>query len=164
MYKRIFLLLGTNLGNRSGNLSLAMQKIKDVAGKIIAFSSLYSTAAWGNVTQPDFYNQVIEIETNLEPHRLLETLLEIEKDMGRIRTEKWGPRTIDIDILFYDQRVINSPTLVVPHPGIPDRKFTLVPLQELAPEFQHPVSKKTVRTLLGECQDQTRVEKIGARD
>lgn len=160
MYKRIFLLLGTNLGDRSGNLTRAKQKIIDKAGKILTFSSLYSTAAWGNVTQPDFYNQIVEIETILEPHPLLETLLEIEKDMGRVRAEKWGPRVIDIDILFFDQHVIGSPSLTVPHPGIPDRKFTLVPLDELAPEFRHPVSKKTVRTLLIECKDQSHVEKL----
>jgi 2-amino-4-hydroxy-6-hydroxymethyldihydropteridine diphosphokinase len=163
MYKRIFLLLGTNLGDRDGNLGQARQKVIDEAGKITGFSSIYKTAAWGNVDQPDFYNQVIEIETRLDPHQLLEKLLEIEKNMGRVRGEKWGPRMIDLDILFFDQQVINAPFLIVPHPGIPNRKFTLVPLEELTPAFQHPVSGKTVRTLLEECQDQTLVVKL-ARD
>lgn len=160
MYKHIFLLLGTNLGDRRGNLTRATQEILDKAGKITTISSLYSTAAWGNMTQPDFYNQIIEIETSLEPHPLLETLLEIERNMGRVRTEKWGPRVIDIDILFFDQRVINSPSLTIPHPGIPDRRFTLVPLNEMVPEFRHPVSKKSVHTMLHECNDQSPVEKI----
>src|SRR5688572_18286315 len=106
MESGIFLLLGTNMGNREQNLKLAADVIADLAGKIIKRSSVYKTAPWGNAEQPDFYNQVIEIQSDLLPDQLLDTLLNIETRLGRIRSEKWGPRIIDIDILFINDQVI----------------------------------------------------------
>jgi 2-amino-4-hydroxy-6-hydroxymethyldihydropteridine diphosphokinase len=156
----IFLLFGTNLGNPLENLQVAKQQIAEKIGGILRVSSLYKTAAWGNTEQPDFFNQVIEITTAFDPVILLEKILAIETMMGRKRIEKWGPRVIDIDILFFHDVTINTATLTLPHPEIPQRKFTLMPMAELAPDFWHPVLKKNIQTLLHECQDSLAVEKI----
>ena len=110
--------------------------------------------------QPDFCNQVLEITSQHPPELLLEKLLEMEQRMGRVRVRKWGPRVIDIDILFYGQEVRNGPSLQLPHPGIPLRKFTLLPLAEIAGDFIHPVSHKKISALLAECPDTLRVEKL----
>lgn len=148
------------MGDRNGHLDVAKQLITTHIGKIGRCSSCYKTSAWGNSNQPEFYNQVIEIETLLPPEQLLEKILQIETLMGRKRIEKWGPRLIDIDLLFYNQIVLNSQRLTVPHPEIPARKFTLIPLTELEPEFVHPLLKKSLRTLLLECDDTLSVERI----
>lgn len=153
MENGIFLLLGTNQGDRRANVTAAKQLIEAQAGKIVRFSAVYKTAAWGNHDQPEFYNQVIEIRTALSPNRLLAGILEIELEMGRKRLEKWGPRIIDIDILFFNQLVINDATLTVPHPRLAERRFALVPLAEIAPAFYHPLLHKDVATLLRECSD-----------
>jgi 2-amino-4-hydroxy-6-hydroxymethyldihydropteridine diphosphokinase len=157
---RVFLLLGSNEGDRTAFLSAARAQIEAAAGKVISISSVYQTAAWGKTDQAAFLNQVIAVDTKLEALVLLGTLQTIERAMGRKRKEKWGSRTIDIDILFYGDAVINTTELIVPHPGIPERRFTLVPLVEIAPDLLHPVLKKTVRELLGECGDGLEVEKI----
>jgi 2-amino-4-hydroxy-6-hydroxymethyldihydropteridine diphosphokinase len=149
----IFLLLGTNLGLPLENLQKAKHEIEEKAGAILRSSSIYKTAAWGNIRQPDFYNLVIEINTALTPPQLLEKILAIETLMGRQRFEKWGPRIMDIDMLFYHQVVSSTATLKLPHPGIPERNFTLIPLAEIAPLFWHPVLQKTVQTLLAESRD-----------
>jgi 2-amino-4-hydroxy-6-hydroxymethyldihydropteridine diphosphokinase len=153
MNRGIFLLLGTNNGARINNLEQAAVAIELLPARILNKSSIYCTAAWGKTDQEDFYNQVIEIETELNPHTLLADLQNIELAMGRVRVEKWGPRIIDIDILFYGDLVVHNEVLTIPHPGIPDRKFTLVPLNEIAPDFEHPTLKKTVQKLLHECSD-----------
>lgn len=156
----IFLLLGSNQGSAINNLREASEKIEQVAGKILIRSSMYKTAAWGISEQPDFYNQVLQIESAEPPEQLLQKLLKIEKEMGRITVKKWGPRIIDIDILFYGQEIWNSPSLQIPHPGIAQRKFTLTPLSEIAANLQHPVSRKKICDLLEECTDTLSVEKI----
>lgn len=153
MENGIFLLLGTNQGDRSRNLTAAKQLIEERAGKIVRFSSVYRTAAWGNHDQPEFYNQAIDVSTGLSPQQLLTHILEIELELGRRRLEKWGPRIIDIDILFFHQQVINDSNLTVPHPRMPERRFALAPLAEIAPTFHHPVLHKDVSTLLHECKD-----------
>ena len=156
----IFLLLGSNQGERSRNLGEAAGRIEKAAGKILARSALYKTAAWGLEDQPDFYNQVLELGSVFPPEVLLRKLQAIELEMGRVRIEKWGPRIIDIDILFYGDEVIDTPVLRLPHPGIPLRRFTLDPLAEIAPELRHPVLGKTMRELLEECEDPLRVQMV----
>jgi 2-amino-4-hydroxy-6-hydroxymethyldihydropteridine diphosphokinase len=157
---RVFLLLGTNLGNRSENLLVARKQVEITAGKIIRASSVYETAAWGNVDQANFFNQVVEIETNLAPVELLHAVLSIEEQMGRIREIKWGPRIIDIDILLYDEIIITTDFLSIPHPALHQRRFTLVPLAEIAAEQIHPVLQKTITELLSMCEDQLFVTKV----
>jgi 2-amino-4-hydroxy-6-hydroxymethyldihydropteridine diphosphokinase len=160
MNKNIFLLLGSNVGNSYDNLRIAMQHIQTDAGAIIKQSSIYRTKPWGKIDQPDFLNQVTEIETNLSPEELLVSVLEIENKMGRVRNEKWGPRIIDIDILFYNQVIINLPQLIIPHPEIAVRRFALSPLAELSPDFLHPLLNKTIDELLKACMDPLPVERL----
>ena len=136
-----------------------MQEIQLHCGNITNESSIYETAAWGNTKQAAFLNQVIVIRTKLSPDDLMKKLLEIEQKLGRVRTEKYGPRTIDLDILFYDALIYHSAIVTLPHPAIQDRKFVLIPLAELSPRKIHPVYKKTIRILLKECADQLAVVK-----
>jgi len=152
------LLLGGNQGDRLAYISKAKSFIKSHVGVILKESSLVETAAWGITDQPSFINQAILVETDLEPNLLLLTLLNIEKLLGRIRTEKWGPRIIDIDILYYDQLIIDEIDLKIPHPFMQDRKFTLVPLNEISPDWLHPIFHKSVNQLLEECKDEGEVK------
>ncbi len=155
-----FLLIGTNIGQREENLSIAQDLIVKNDCDIKDKSSLYESAAWGIEDQNNFLNQVIKIETHLGPWELLETLLKIEEEMGRVRTQKWAERIIDIDILYYDELVAHAFDLVIPHPGIPDRRFTLVPLVEIAEKKIHPKLKLTQKELLDKCEDELWVKKI----
>jgi len=157
-----FLLLGSNLGNRESFLQEARVQIEKKAGKILKASDLYETAAWGIETQPSFMNQVLVIETPLSPETLMATLLVIEAEMGRIRGEKMGPRTIDIDILFYDELVYDSVNLTIPHPLIHLRRFVLLPLSEINPLKNHPGLKKNIAELLTECKDPLNAEKLNS--
>ena len=156
----VFLLLGSNEGDRGNYLENARFRMQLLAGRATTASSIYQTAAWGNTSQAPFLNQVIAIDTTLDPHVLLSTVLAVEKSLGRIRTEKWAPRTIDIDILFYGDQAINEPDLVIPHALLHDRRFALIPLAEISPELLHPLLKKTIRQLLEECQDHLDVLKV----
>jgi 2-amino-4-hydroxy-6-hydroxymethyldihydropteridine diphosphokinase len=160
MERDIFLLLGSNEGDCLFNLMLARQFISNSAGKIITCSSLYRTAPWGKNDQPEFYNQVVEIESDQTPLQLLDAVLSIEHRLGRKRHEKWGPRIIDIDILFMGSQIITLPELQLPHPGIADRKFTLAPLAEIAEDFIHPVLNKKIKTILMECTDPLPVHRL----
>jgi len=155
----IFLLLGTNVGNRADNLDKARQAINNL-GKIISLSPVYQTEAWGKTDQAAFYNQILEITTPLDPQALLEKILAIELELGRVRKEKWGPRIMDIDILFYGDLLWNEKDLKLPHPGIALRRFVLVPLCEIAPYLIHPVLKKKITDLLQECPDPLDVKKL----
>lgn len=159
MNHNVFLLLGSNLGDRKTNLASARDGITSVA-HIVGTSAIYRTAAWGKTDQPEFYNQVLSVQTDLTPEALLAHLLELEKKLGRERHEKWGSRTIDIDILLFDNLEIRTDQLTVPHPGIASRKFTLVPLHEIAPHLVHPALNKTIHELLEMCTDHMRVEKL----
>jgi len=157
---KAYLLIGGNLGNREENLSKAVDLINEQCGNITKTSSLYETAAWGVTEQPLFLNQALEISTSLNAKQLMRKALAIEKTMGRVRKEKFGPRIIDIDILFYENEVHDLSFLKIPHPELQNRRFVLVPLAEINSEFQHPVLKKTVAQLLEECPDNLEVKKI----
>lgn len=161
MNSGIFLLLGSNLGKRETHLAEARRRIRRYC-RIINESALYQTAAWGAEDQPDFINQVIEIETGLPPGELLQELLLIERELGRERLVKWGPRTIDLDILLYGDTIVNEADLTIPHPGIPHRLFTLVPLAEIAPDVVHPTLNKTIVALRDMCTDPLPVARITA--
>ncbi|SEL58041.1 2-amino-4-hydroxy-6-hydroxymethyldihydropteridine diphosphokinase [Parapedobacter koreensis] len=148
-----YLLLGTNMGDRITLLQQAYHEIAGDIGDIINMSSIYETAAWGNKDQPDYLNQVVAVATLLQPLPLLEKINAIEKKMGRQRIKKWEPRPIDIDILWYADQIINEAHLQVPHPHLPNRRFALMPLQEIAPLLIHPLSKKTVTEMLNHTPD-----------
>lgn len=143
----VFLLLGSNLGNRSLFLQQADEAIGRQVGAIIKRSSVYQTQSWGKTGEPDYLNQVLLVQTALKPQQVLQHILAIEKTMGRLRAEKWGSRTIDIDILFYGDEVVNEPDLIIPHPHLHQRKFVLEPLAEIAPAYIHPVLNKSILQL-----------------
>jgi 2-amino-4-hydroxy-6-hydroxymethyldihydropteridine diphosphokinase len=141
-------------------MARAGKEIETRAGIIMEASSLYQTGAWGKTDQPDFLNQVLKIETPLDARELLEQLLSAEQSMGRHRNEKYGPRTIDMDILFFNDEIIDNKSLQVPHPRLQERRFALIPLAEIAGEKIHPVLGKSINDLLAECPDKLPVYKF----
>lgn len=156
----VYLLLGSNEGQREQEISKSLKRIASEAGQIIKMSSLYVTEPWGFESDSSFLNQVVLVNTRLSPSELLKTLLDIEKEAGRIRTSRpYSSRVIDIDILFYSDWVIQNENLIIPHPMLHLRRFTLEPLMEIAPEMTHPVFKKSVVTLYAECEDHHFVKK-----
>jgi 2-amino-4-hydroxy-6-hydroxymethyldihydropteridine diphosphokinase len=155
-----FLLLGSNLGDKLENISRAKTLIGQKTGPIITSSSLYKTSSWGVAGQPYYYNQLVVIETGLNPQKLLASLLEIEISMGRIRKKKWDNRIIDIDILFYDDLVMDDESLNIPHPEIQHRRFALVPLAEIAPDEIHPVTGLKMIEMLKRTRDHETVIKL----
>jgi 2-amino-4-hydroxy-6-hydroxymethyldihydropteridine diphosphokinase len=158
--ERVFLTLGTNLGDRLCNLKQAINKIVQLPKThVITLSSVYKTEPIGFVNQPDFLNLAVEIRTSLCPICLLFELQRIEDEMGRIRTARWGPRCIDIDIIYFGQVVRNNLILTVPHPHATNRRFVLKPLNEIAPDFIPPPVSCTVSQLLSRCIDHKRVIK-----
>jgi len=157
---KAFLLLGGNLGKREQNLEAARENINIHCGTIVKTSSLYETAAWGNTEQPSFLNQALEIRTSLTAVQLIRSILKVEKQMGRTRQEKYGPRLIDIDILLFNNDIHNLKFLKVPHPEMQNRRFALLPLQEIAPGIIHPVLNKSITALLDECKDELKVKRI----
>lgn len=149
----VTLLLGGNLGDRLEYLKFGKYLIEKNIGIIINKSQIYESEAWGDKTNKKFLNQVIEIETSLEPNIILNKLLNIEQKAGRKRIVKWGARTLDLDILFIESKIIDEEELTVPHPQIQNRRFTLLPLYEIKPNFIHPVLKKKISKLLDICND-----------
>ena len=156
---KAYLLLGGNLGDREKNFMAARTYIEQYCGPVIRLSSLYETAAWGKTDQPSFLNQALEIETDVRPGILMTRVLEIEKLMGRERKEKYGPRVIDIDILLFNDEQCDLPFLKIPHPELPNRRFALTPLAEIAPHLLHPVLTKSIDQLLKDCPDKLEVKK-----
>lgn len=152
-----YLLTGSNLGNRNRYLQEAGAAINVKTGRIVQASSVYETAAWGKEDQPAFLNQVLQIETHLAPDALMEALLEIEQQLGRTRSTPMAARTIDIDVLLYNNLSYQSARITLPHPALHLRRFVLTPLAEIAPAIVHPVLNKQIRTLLQECTDPLRV-------
>jgi 2-amino-4-hydroxy-6-hydroxymethyldihydropteridine diphosphokinase len=159
MMRRIaYISLGSNLGNRSENIQQAIDYLYACPQvKILKISSLYKTEPWGVKKQPEFLNAVIKLQTDLGPESLHRYLQEIEYKLHRKRDKKWGPRTIDLDILFFGKILIDEEDLKVPHPEIADRAFVLIPLAEIAPKLYHPVLKKTIATLLSELKSRARL-------
>jgi 2-amino-4-hydroxy-6-hydroxymethyldihydropteridine diphosphokinase len=153
MAKKIHLLIGSNMGDRQAYLAQATAEIGQKVGKVTQKSRLYETQAWGLTNQPDFINQALEVETTLSPQETLTTILDIETNMGRTRTEKWAERTIDIDILLFADVIVEEANLQIPHPRLPERNFALVPLMEIAGETEHPILKTTIEDIYMESTD-----------
>jgi 2-amino-4-hydroxy-6-hydroxymethyldihydropteridine diphosphokinase len=156
----VFLLLGSNLGDRQYFLQQAISLIEKNIAPVEKQSSVYETQSWGKADAPDYLNQVITLETNLNAPEVLHKVLEVELMLGREREEKWGSRTIDIDMLFYGDEIINTDNLQIPHPELHKRRFTLEPLAEIDPGFIHPVLKKTISEIKNELKDSLIVKKL----
>ncbi|ALI97818.1 2-amino-4-hydroxy-6-hydroxymethyldihydropteridine diphosphokinase [Rufibacter tibetensis] len=154
----LFLLLGSNLGDRIFYLTEATSRLESVFGKTVQKSNLYETAAWGLTDQPAFLNQVLVFETSFSPKVVLALTQRIEQELGRIRKERWGARVIDVDVLFYGEQILETDTLHLPHPQLHLRRFTLLPLAQVAPDFVHPIYQKTILKLLDECPDTLEVK------
>ena len=155
-----YLLIGGNQGDRLARLATARNFITAAGGQILLASALYETAPWGRTEQPDFINQALQVATDKDASAWLLTLLDIEEKMGRRRQEKYGPRIIDIDILFFNNSIVHEPGLTIPHPEIQNRRFALTPLEEIAPFLIHPVLGTTIRELLAECTDPLAVKQL----
>lgn len=156
----VFLLLGSNLGDRNLLLQQAIKCIEEEVGPVIKQSAVYETQSWGKEDLPDYLNQVILIQTELSAQFILQKILNIEWKIGRVREEKWGPRLIDIDILFYGDTLIDELELQVPHPELHKRRFTLEPLAEIAPDLIHPTLNKNILQLKSELKDNLVVKKL----
>jgi 2-amino-4-hydroxy-6-hydroxymethyldihydropteridine diphosphokinase len=159
----VYLLLGSNIGNKEKNLKMARKQIAERIGEVKKMSSIYETEAWGfTENTAKFLNQGLLVFTSFKPTTLLDNLLSIETELGRIRTQAhyYEPRTIDIDILFFEDKVIETKRLEIPHPGIPERRFTLDILFEMAPDFVHPKLNKNIKQLREECADDKKVWRV----
>ena len=158
MQTEIVLHLGSNLGDRHDQLQSALTLIKKFIGTISDVSSIYETAAWGHVPQAAFLNMAIKATTSLEPHKLIKYTQAIETLLGKDIQERWGPRSIDIDILFYGDTIIDTEHLQIPHPRLQDRNFVLVPLLDITPDWEHPILLKQICILHDECTDDGKVD------
>ncbi|RVT98072.1 2-amino-4-hydroxy-6-hydroxymethyldihydropteridine diphosphokinase [Mucilaginibacter limnophilus] len=158
--KEVFLLLGSNLGEREALLKQAIQLISNEIAPVQRVSSVYETQSWGKTDEPDYLNQVVLIDTEEPAKAILDKILAIEREMGRERRERWGARVIDIDILFYGDEIIEQPGLHVPHPRLHERRFTLEPLDEIATHFVHPIFGKTISQLKTLLKDNLIVKKL----
>lgn len=156
----VFLLLGSNLGDRKLFLQQAIEHIEAEVAPILQVSAVYQTQSWGKTDAPDYLNQVLLLQTEMPAQMVLQKILGIELLLGRRREVKWGSRTIDIDILFYGDTIIDEPDLKVPHPELHKRRFTLEPLAQIAPDFIHPLMKKNILQLKSELKDELIVKKV----
>lgn len=155
--------LGANVGRKTEQILMAIEEISSL-GNIEKRSSLYKTQAWGNEDQDFFINGVVTVKTKLDPWSLLEQLIDIEEKIGKEKRTHWGPRRIDLDILYFGQKIIYEKSLIIPHPFLHLRNFVLVPLGEIEPDFLHPFLKKTTKELLQECPDKSIVESDRSSD
>lgn len=160
MEQLVIFLLGSNLGNRQASIETAVRELSKEIGQPENMSSIFESSPWGKIDQPSFLNRVVSIRTSLDPFNVLQKCLHIEQSAGRVRTEHWGPRTIDIDILYFGNRIVDAPNLKIPHPGITERRFTLLPLCEIYPELIHPISGMTHLQMLAACPDQGEVSRF----
>ena len=149
----VYLHTGSNMGDREDNLRQVNGLIEQHIGIIKKASHLYETQAWGKTAQSDFLNQALHVETALPPSQLMAKILNIEQEMGRVRTEKWSERIIDIDILLYNDKIINEKDLIIPHPHLHERNFVLIPLMEIAGYVEHPVLKLPIEDIYLNCKD-----------
>lgn len=157
---KVYFSIGSNKGNRSGLINEAIDKIDIIIGKVVQKSSIYETKSWG-FNSNNFYNICILLESTLTPELILNKILTIEKDMGRLKTtDQYSDRCIDIDILFFDNMIVNSKSLEIPHPRIQLRKFVLTPMLELTPDLIHPILNKSIRQLELECVDKDQPIKV----
>jgi 2-amino-4-hydroxy-6-hydroxymethyldihydropteridine diphosphokinase len=156
------ILLGGNLGDRHSNIAKALSLIEVNAGSVIKKSRVYETEPWGFSDQPEYLNQVVEIKTNFSAEKLLNILLQTENQMGRKRNEKWSPRIIDLDILYFNDEIISTEVITVPHQHMHERRFVLEPLTEILPEMIHPVLKKRNRELLQTLKDDLLVRPLNS--
>ena len=156
----VFLMLGGNLGDRLNFLDAAINLIEQRIGKIFRKSSIYETEPFGIAEQPYFLNQVVTVLNDFSANDLMKTILEIEEQLGRTRNLKWAQRNIDIDILFLGDKVFNETNVTIPHPGIEFRNFVLVPLNEVIPDFVHPVINKPITEIMSKCNDPLAVKVI----
>ena len=157
---KAYLLTGGNVGNRLIYLQQAVDLLGKSVGNVAKVSPVYETAAWGNTDQGAFLNQALELLTSLTPQELMSGLLKIEEQLGRKRSEKYGPRIIDIDILLFNDEVFRSPDLIIPHEQLQNRRFALKPLSDIAGGLVHPVFKKSIDQLLAECPDTLQVKQL----
>lgn len=159
--KIVYLLLGSNLGDREGLIIDTVEKIRNEIGTVVSSSGLYETAAWGNEDQPSFLNAAVGVKTKLSAIEVLDKALFIEQELGRVRKERWGARLIDIDLIFYADEIINdNERLQIPHPRMQERRFVLEPLAEIAGNVIHPVFKCPVSSLLSELKDDLPVLRV----
>ncbi|HEX7367804.1 MAG TPA: 2-amino-4-hydroxy-6-hydroxymethyldihydropteridine diphosphokinase [Pelobium sp.] len=157
---QVFLALGGNLGNRVKNIEKALALIEQSVGSLTKVSSMYETAPWGKSEQANFLNMVVRVSTSFSAIEVLNKIQKIETDLGRIRKETWGARTMDLDILFFNDEVIESERLIIPHALMHERKFVLIPMEEIAPGFVHPIFNKTIKQLLLMCKDNLNVKYV----
>lgn len=158
---KVYLLLGGNMGDKRWVFDQATTLLGERVGKITRRSAIYETEPWGFESSNMFWNQVLELQVDIDAPKVLQRTLKIEQELGRTRMiNQYDSRVIDIDLLFYDDQVIEMPELVIPHPRIQERKFVLIPLNEIIPEMVHPMLQKSIHQLLAECPDQLKVEKV----
>lgn len=157
--EKLILIIGGNLGDKAALIEKAKEKLVKKIGDLLVSSSIFETEAWGGKSSGNYLNQILVFQSDQKPEKILKHIWQIEKECGRERNEKWGDRTMDIDILYYGRKIISDIDLTIPHAYIEERKFVLVPLVEIMPEFIHPILGKTQIELLKTCTDISKVKK-----
>ncbi len=160
MHNKVYISLGSNLGDKISNIKKAIELINNNSGNVISIAPLYSSEPWGFESTENFLNTAIEIETKLNPFELIKTLQIIEKELGRIKNDDltYSNRTIDLDIVFFNSKIINNKILKIPHPHLYNRRFVLLPLSQIAHDFIDPLTNKSIHKLLNECSDTSELE------